>query len=158
MPDKLIADITDHELITELKIGTQKSYEILFYKYSPIILSILDILKVEDHRSEQVLVQSFMRIKNEIHSFDLSKSRLYTWVIKIARETIKELCMKELEQFKIQNLQKYVNTHSTSKTPLLDHVMAIGSYEVLAELIGVTRDELMIMVKTEVNQMKISKG
>lgn len=155
MPDKLTDHIADAELVLELKMGTQRSFEVLFDKYSPVILSILEILEIEEHRSEQVLINCFIRMKKEINGLDLNKTRLYTWVLEIARETINELCLKEIEQFKIQTQHKYVNNHSTSKTPLLDLVMTqTSSYEKLAMLIGVTKEELMMMVKTEVNQMK----
>lgn len=77
--------IEELELVNLLIQKDHTALAYLYDHYAPILYSVIvRIVKMEEV-SEEVLQDTFVKIWNNIHSCDLEKARLLTWMISIAR-------------------------------------------------------------------------
>lgn len=68
-----------------LRSGSEQGLRLLYRNYKDAIYGIiLNIVKSEQH-SEEVLNDVFLKCYNNIGSYDEAKSRLFTWMARIAR-------------------------------------------------------------------------
>jgi hypothetical protein len=152
MPDKLTAYTTDQGLIAGLQSGDPSAFDALYHKFAPLILTQLENIQFNEERYEEVLLTIFLRIKGEINSFDSSNMRLFTWILTLAKEVINQHCAKEINAFQIQQQKKYVENKNS---PLLNFVMTSpGNYEEMANMMGITKMELAVIIKNEIKQIK----
>jgi RNA polymerase sigma factor (sigma-70 family) len=84
-------------LYSELKGKSRQAFEYLYDNYSPALYGvILNILRDEES-SNDALQEVFVKIWNNFDSYDPGKSRLYTWMLNIARNhSIDRLRSKKL--------------------------------------------------------------
>ncbi|GAC1433077.1 MAG: sigma-70 family RNA polymerase sigma factor [Chitinophagaceae bacterium] len=76
---------TETELLAALKAHDEQAYSFLYDHYSKALFAlILQIIPQHTH-AEDVLQDVFIKIWQNIHSYDATKGRLYTWIINIAR-------------------------------------------------------------------------
>ena len=73
------------ELIKGLKERDQKSFVYLYNQYSGALYSI--ILQIVPHQelANDILHDTFMHVWKKIESFDRDRTRLFTWMLSIAR-------------------------------------------------------------------------
>ena len=76
---------SEEELIALLKESNAESFSYLYDNYSGALFGA--ILKVisDQTLAEDILQEVFVKIWNNIQSYDSSKGRLFTWMINIAR-------------------------------------------------------------------------
>lgn len=84
--------LTEEELIKGLKEGNHQTYGELYDRYAKnLYLIILKIVKSEEE-AENLLQDCFVKIWRSIELYDSSVSRLYTWLIVIARNIAIDFC------------------------------------------------------------------
>ncbi len=154
MPNKLLNTITDEDLVLEIKSGNQLAMEVLFDKYAPAVLGILKHSTESVEKAEEALLVFFGNISHQIGDFDPSKMKLFTWMLCMVKKM-----MKENGQNQIQTHNNYVfdkgTLSNTLGRSLLDLVMFEGfTYDELTEITGITRYELNLKIREELNQMK----
>lgn len=77
--------ISDESLIESLYSGDTYALNILYEKYSRALLGIaLKIVNSQDI-AEEVLQDAFLKIWNNFYTYDVSKGRLFTWMLNITR-------------------------------------------------------------------------
>lgn len=75
----------EENLLNLLLEGNEMGLRLLYRNYKEAIYGIiLNIVKSENH-AEEVLNDVFLKFYNNIKSYDSSKSRLFTWMARIAR-------------------------------------------------------------------------
>jgi hypothetical protein len=160
MPERVIIHTMDEDLVAEIIVGNPLALQSLFDKYASFILGLIRQSKVTEDKVDEVLITCFMYIRNDMGEFDPAKKRLFTWILLQARKAIRDVGSDEKTYQQIQAKLKYVKDNSTSTNrsgKLLGLLMTEGySYEELSGAMGVTRKELMTLVREEVNQMKKS--
>jgi RNA polymerase sigma factor (sigma-70 family) len=72
-------------LYSELKSKSRKAFEYLYDNYSPALYGVIYNVLREEEASNDALQEVFVKIWNNFDTYDPVKSRLYTWMLNIAR-------------------------------------------------------------------------
>lgn len=76
---------TEDGLVSELRSRSRKAFDYLYDNYSSSLYGVVyAVLKNEDI-ADEVLQDVFVKIWNNIDSYDPAKGKLYTWMLNIAR-------------------------------------------------------------------------
>ena len=124
---------TEDELLTSLKQHNEQAYSFLYDNYSKAIFTIIKQIIPQQEVAEDILQEVFVKVWQNIHSYDVSKGRLYTWMISIARNlSIDRTRSKEFnKQSKTASLQD--NVHISGNTEE-NKISDIGLKKVLTSL------------------------
>lgn len=74
-------------LIQSLKKKDQKAFEELYDRYSGALLGVIVSITGNGESARDVLQESFVKVWKNIHKYDHTKGRLFTWLLNIARNT-----------------------------------------------------------------------
>ncbi len=77
----------DQGLAVSMKQGDQQSLGLLYDKYSPALMGIISRIAGNAELAEEILQNSFVRIWNQIGSFNPSETSLFTWMMNMARHS-----------------------------------------------------------------------
>ncbi len=103
--------IDEEQLIDLLKSKDQKGMDILYNNYSLALFGVIHRITENKELSEDLLQDTFLKIWNNFSKYDPNKSRLFTWMLTIARNTTIDTCRTKKHQIsqKIQTLDTNVN-------------------------------------------------
>ena len=76
---------TETELLQGLQSHDEHAFSFLYDHYSKALFSIIFTIIPQQELAEDVLQEVFVKIWQNIQSYDASKGRLYTWMLNIAR-------------------------------------------------------------------------
>jgi RNA polymerase sigma factor (sigma-70 family) len=76
---------TEKELLEGLRRHDQQTYSYLYDNYSKALFTVIFNIVPRQEQAEEVLQEVFVKIWQNIASYDNTKGRLYTWMINIAR-------------------------------------------------------------------------
>ncbi|MFN8287238.1 MAG: sigma-70 family RNA polymerase sigma factor [Chitinophagales bacterium] len=76
---------SEEELIRELKTRSRKAFDYLYDNYSPALYGVIINIIRNEQTAHDLLQEAFIKIWNGIETYDSAKSRLYTWMLNIAR-------------------------------------------------------------------------
>lgn len=123
------------KLIKELLKKDDKSFTLLYDNYSKSLYGVIFNLIKNREEAEDVLQEVFVKIWNNIETYNESKGRLYTWMLNIARNsTIDKLRSKGYNNSQ-KNLQAdnfVYMMEDSSKT--INKIDAIGIKEFVKKL------------------------
>lgn len=91
------------EIIRRLKLKEEKALTYLFDNYAAALNGIILRILKSEKLAEEVLQQTFLKIWDKIDLYDESKSRLFTWMSSIAKNTALD----------VKRLKKYENDQNT---------------------------------------------
>jgi RNA polymerase sigma-70 factor (ECF subfamily) len=77
----------EDELVGLLKQGSRPAFSFLYDNYSRALFGVIKKVIPDDAVAEDLLQDSFVKIWNNRNMYDVSKGRLYTWMLNIARNT-----------------------------------------------------------------------
>lgn len=78
---------TEKDLLAGLQSHDQQAYSFLYDHYSKALFAIIYQFLPQQEIAEDVLQDVFVKIWQNIKSYDASKGRLYTWMLNIARNS-----------------------------------------------------------------------
>ncbi len=79
--------ITEDQIIALLRQKDKEGMRWLYRSYGKVVFGVIcRIVKMEDI-AENVLQDALLKVWNNIESYDLSKGRFLSWILKIARNT-----------------------------------------------------------------------
>ncbi len=87
VPELIHYDQKEKELICALQSGNLKAFSNLYDNYAPALLGIISRIVNCRESSEDVLQETFIKISRYISTYDPDKSRLFTWMAKLAKNT-----------------------------------------------------------------------
>ena len=87
-----ILDDTEQGLLIMIQQGNQQAFGKLYDKYAPMLMGFVIKLGCDKKTAEEVLQKMFNKIWENKTVFDFSKEPLFTKMIKMARDTVKEVC------------------------------------------------------------------
>ncbi len=99
------------EIVRLIKLKDEKGLSYLYDNYSGALNGIIIRILKSEKLSEEVLQQTFLKIWNKIELYDESKSQLFTWMSRIARNTAIDA----------KRLKKYENVKNTYSLDLTIH-------------------------------------
>ena len=91
MSNNSIWDDTEQSLVILMQQGNQQAFGKLYDKYAPMLMGLIIRLVGDKKTAEDVLQQVFNKIWENKTVFDFSKERLFSKMIKIARDTAREV-------------------------------------------------------------------
>ena len=108
---------TESTLLHALQLHEEQAYSYLYDNYSKALFAIIFQIIPQQEIAEDVLQEVFIKIWQNIKSYDASKGRLYTWMLSIARNlSIDRTRSKEFnKQSKTGALQENVYTSAPTE-------------------------------------------
>jgi len=102
---------SEEELTTLLLAKDEQIIPILYENYSLALFGVIYKILGNQELAEEQLQTSFLKIWNYAESYDRSKGRLYTWMLRIARNTAIDATRTRQfkKQGKMQDLEKSVS-------------------------------------------------
>jgi RNA polymerase sigma-70 factor, ECF subfamily len=98
------------DLVILIKNRDQKAFAFLYDNYSKALFGIIHSIVADIEESEDVLQKTFMKIWDNFESYNISKGRLYTWMLNIARNMSIDYKRSKVNKNKIQNIDQNVYT------------------------------------------------
>ncbi len=78
---------TEEELYSELKSKSRVAFEYLYDNYSPALYGVVFNVVRNEETANDVLQDVFVKIWKNFDSYDPAKSRIYTWMLNVARNS-----------------------------------------------------------------------
>jgi len=111
-------------LYSELKGKSKKAFEYLYDNYSPALYGVIFNVLRNEENSNDALQEVFVKIWNNFESYDPLKSRLYTWMLNIARNhAIDKLRSKTTADRKdLKKDKDFVERHGTQSAQFIEGI------------------------------------
>lgn len=81
--------VVEENIISLLKNKDQRGMEMLYDTYGNVVYGFLFHVLQSDELAEEALEAVFLRAWRSINTLDSSKQRLFTWIIDLARQSVK---------------------------------------------------------------------
>ncbi len=78
---------SEKHIVQRLKAKDQRAFEKLYDKYSRPLFGLILRMTKNEQLSEEILQEVFLKLWNNAEKFDPAKSKLFTWLYQIARNT-----------------------------------------------------------------------
>ncbi|SFU39308.1 RNA polymerase sigma-70 factor, ECF subfamily [Pustulibacterium marinum] len=114
--------MTQEQLIILIKKKDPKSFDYLYDMYADNLFGIIHNVVKDKEESEDVLQEVFVKIWNNLDSYDTSKGRFFTWILNIARNTA-------IDKYRSKS---YNNSRKNLSTDNFVHIIT-GSYNMNAK-------------------------
>jgi RNA polymerase sigma-70 factor (ECF subfamily) len=146
---------TETELVEALKSHDEQAFIYLYDHYSKALFTVIHSIILQKDSAEDILQEVFVKIWQNIPSYDPAKGRLYTWMINIARN-------KAIDLFRSKETSNQSKTISLtdivySKPGEVSKIEDIGLKRVLNELPKETRKLMELAYFQGYTQDEISK-
>ncbi|WP_240743304.1 RNA polymerase sigma factor [Ilyomonas limi] len=107
----------EDELLRRLKLYEEQAYRFLYDHYSKALFIVIKQIIPQQEIAEDILQETFVKVWQNIHTYDGSRGRLYTWMLSIARNlSIDRTRSKEFnKQSKTGALQENVYTSAPTE-------------------------------------------
>lgn len=107
-------------LVEDLIKRERRAFEYLYDNYKAALYGVIFRMITPEEAAEDLLQELFIRIYNNIHSYDRTKGRLYTWMINITRN----LCIDKLRSTDQKNQGK--NRSINDVVPAISNQLVSG--------------------------------
>ena len=118
---------SEAELLQSLQSHDQQAFSFLYDRYSKALFSIILPIIPQQELAEDVLQEVFVKIWQNIQSYDETKGRLYTWMLNIARNLSID-----------RTRSKYFNNRSKT-TELSENVYNVRQVEIRMDDVGLKK-------------------
>jgi RNA polymerase sigma-70 factor, ECF subfamily len=130
------------DLVILIKDRDQKAFAYLYDNYSKALFGVIFAIVDDVEESEDVLQKTFLKIWENFDSYDISKGRLYTWMLNIARNIGIDYMRSKHHKNKIQNVNQNVYTINNVVAEA-DSIDSIGLKQVVESL----KSEYFILIE-----------
>lgn len=79
--------VSEAVLIEKLSRRDQQAFHWLYDQYGPALYGVIRKIVHDEEQARDLLQDSFIKIWNNLDSYDPSKGRLFTWLLNVARNT-----------------------------------------------------------------------
>jgi RNA polymerase sigma factor (sigma-70 family) len=101
--------IPEEELVSRLKAKDKKAFEYLYDNYSAELFGIINHILNNHEVAEDALQETFIKVWNNMLSYDKNKGRLFTWLLNIARNTALDKLKSKHLKYQLQSVEKNVH-------------------------------------------------
>jgi DNA-directed RNA polymerase specialized sigma24 family protein len=141
----------DLQMAIAIKQGNQEYLGLLYDKYAPALSGIISRITDDKKLEEKILSTTFVNVWNQIATFNSSTGSLFSWIIRIARQTAFEV-LKAAQQ---QNPDHYNTVYSAHQKSVFELVYYKGlTYNEVATQLQITVDEVKASIKMTMENMK----
>ena len=159
---------TEEELITLLRQKSQQGFNYLYKQYAGVLYGAVKKVIYDDQTAQDVLQEVFVKIWNNIATYDSAKGRIYTWMLNIARNAAIDKLRSKGEIMKakihpgediVSNMQEGMKTEQRTDTIGLKQMVAglKPEYQNIVDLAyfkGYTMDEIAKTLDIPVGTVK----
>jgi RNA polymerase sigma-70 factor, ECF subfamily len=119
---------SEAELIQALQAQSAQAFESLYDNYSGAMLGIILTIVKNMEDAENLLQDSFVKVWKNMHRYDSSKGRLFTWLITICRNTALNFLRsrENISKIEIQDAESSVYTHKLATEPVHLNYIGVG--------------------------------
>ena len=125
---------TEQELVTGLKNRDEAAFNFLYDHYSAALFTIVKQIVQNTETASDVLQEVFVNIWRRIDSYDPSKSRLFTWMLNIARNASIDMLRSRGFQNSQKNQEISESVNRVSSSSYLANIDSIGLKKLLQKL------------------------
>lgn len=155
----------DLQLAVAIKQGNQQSFGLLYDKYAPALLGIIIRIANNQRKAEEILSHVFVKVWNQIASFNSSNTSLFSWLIQLTRQTAFDEIKAEQTKNSADNNSVYKAAKNASGSNLpLSRKNSLSSFELIyykglnfteaASALQITVTELTNNLKMEIETLK----
>lgn len=94
---------SEDELVILLKQRSAEAFGYLYDHYADSLNGIIRSFVADEQHALDVLQDCFIKIWNQVHAYDPSKGRLFTWLVSIARNTAIDMLRSRSWKNALQN-------------------------------------------------------
>ncbi len=149
----------ERALITLLKAKNQEVIAILYDRYGGALLGVAEKILKSEALGEDVLQEAFVKIWLNAETYDVSKGRLFTWMLNITRNTaLDKLKSKHYKQsLQNENTDTVINVAENTNSDSVVGEEGIGLQEVLNKLKPDQKQLIELMYFSGYTQAEISE-
>lgn len=116
--------IPETELVLALQRRDKKALEYLYDHYSETLYGVIFQVLQNDNLAEDVLQESFVKIWKNIASYQKEKGRLFTWLLRIARNSAIDKLRSKHQKVSRLSLDSPLSSHvqTQSETIPIDRI------------------------------------
>ena len=130
------------DLVILIQNRDQKAFAYLYDNYAKAIFSVINNIIQDVEESEDILQKTFLKIWENFYSYDISKGRLFTWMLNISRNMSIDFKRSKDNKKKTQNTD--LNVYKLNKlTTGEDSLDTIG----LKKLVENLKPEHLILIE-----------
>lgn len=123
-PDKLTTQTTysENELVMALKKQDNQAYRHLYINYRGALFNVISQIITNKEIAGDVLQETFINVWKNIDKYDPVKGKLFTWLLKLARNMAINTTRSKIykSQMKNDDVNNYVNYLEEKQSPQLD--------------------------------------
>jgi RNA polymerase sigma-70 factor, ECF subfamily len=155
MPQGIIVE--EKALVSMLQSGDEAAFALLYDNYSALLYGIILRIIEDSREAENLLQDCFVKVWQNIFSYDPMKGRLATWLINIARNSAIDFKRSKYysQTLKNQSLANLVG-HDVHQTVTQPNTEAIGLRQLVEKLPNGCRDVIEWMYYDGLTQQEIS--
>lgn len=125
-------DYTEEELVSLLKDKNELAFDVLYNKYSAALYGLSKRIIGSDDEACDILQEAFIKIWKTISTYDSLKGKLFTWLLKITRNTAIDHLRAKKNLPTIQNDEILVYMENENIIPvesigLKEHISKLGA-------------------------------
>lgn len=138
--------ISEEALLDLLKSKSRQGFELLYHNYAKALYGIIFKILNDKELAEDALQNTFIKIWQNIDTYDLSKGRIFTWILNIARNTAIDALRKKnnspFEQTKELSDFVYI---SDENSPILQEV-ELAQIKIIIEQLSPEHQDLLDLI------------
>ena len=168
---------SEESLVKSLKLNQQSAFEYLYENYSGVLFGVISRIVKDDEKAADVMQEVFLKIWKKIGDFDGEKSRLYAWMVSIARNAAIDQYRKDKNAVMVDiddevrvvdgqnhehastdtiDLREIVDKLKPERKKLLDLVYLQGfTQEEAAELLEIPLGTAKSRIRTALHELKL---
>jgi RNA polymerase sigma-70 factor, ECF subfamily len=152
--------LNETELITQLQLHNRKAFEYLYDNYSAALYGVVKRVLEQDELAQDTLQEAFVKIWKNIEQYDPTKSKLFTWMLNIARNAaIDKLRSKSLKnEAKTQPLEQGKMAFRKSDNSMQQQTDTIGLKNVVQQLKPEQQEIIELMYFQGYSQSEIAEN
>lgn len=123
----------EEELVAALKAKDKVAFEYLYDNYCRELMSIAKKILNSQELAEDALQDTFIKVWNNILTYDAQKGRLFTWLLNIARNTAIDKLKSKHVKYQTQSVEQniYAINSAQSTRQNIDHIGVKQNVEAL---------------------------
>jgi DNA-directed RNA polymerase specialized sigma24 family protein len=152
-------DDSDERLAEALQNSNQEALNVLYDRYAGVLLGLLQKITNNKNMAEEALQNCFVSVWRNRDFYSSSSERLFTWILKIARETAGQMIEGKGLGSENQKSSLYVDGNENEKqgqAPSIMEMILFGNItqEEAALKLGVSKVDLRLMLRKEINKLR----
>ncbi len=148
--------IHSNEWLTLLQQRDIRSFNWLYDKHSGALLGVIKNIVKDSAIAENLMQDTFIKIWNNVESYDLERGSFFTWIFNIARNTALDFLRSKAHHQSLKN-KDFVIAELENKFQTQQNINTIGIQDLVGNLDSKHRDLINLIYFNGYTQEEVSK-